>query len=68
MEYKQVLKAEILERLFKEGQVTIEEILILSDKEIIYLQAPQTEPYWIGTKPDWAIGTTYNTENKHEIL
>lgn len=66
-----VTKAEILDRLFKEGQVTMEEILILSDKEIIYLQAPQTEPYWIGTRPDWTlfpIGTTCNTENKLEKL
>lgn len=66
-----VTKAEILDRLFKEGQVTMEEILILSDKEIIYLQAPQTEPYWLGTKPDWTLPTmvnTYNTENKLEKL
>jgi len=66
-----VTKAEILDRLFKEGYVTMEEILILSEKEIIYLQAPQTEPYWIGSKPDWAFPTmvnTCNTENKHEKL
>lgn len=66
-----VTKAEILDRLFKEGQVTMEEILILSDKEIIYLQAPQTQPYWVGTRPDWAlfpIETTYKTENIHEKL
>ena len=66
-----VTKAEILDRLFKEGHVTMEEILILSDKEIIYLQAPQTEPYWVGTRPDWTLPTMVNTcktENKHEKL
>lgn len=54
-----MLKSEIVTRLIKEGHITIEEAVILMEKEVIYLPQsqplapiqpynPYTPPYWIG--------------------
>lgn len=38
-----MLKSEIVTRLIKEGHITIEEAIVLMEKETIYL--PQTQPF-----------------------
>ena len=57
-----MLKSEIVTRLVKEGYITIEEAIILMEKELVYVKDPFNPyiqpPYWTTGLDTYATNTT----------